>query len=99
MQDGEPRHRLVEVTFRLREIFANRVKGINHDVQWPARSPDMTPCGFFLWGHVKSNVFKTLPHDMNELRQRICDEIEELGVLWKIIDQFLSNVKADIWEH
>ena len=47
VQDGAPAHRLVEMTVRLREIFGNRVVGINHDVQWPVRSPEMTPCDIF----------------------------------------------------
>ncbi|GBM20352.1 hypothetical protein AVEN_195900-1 [Araneus ventricosus] len=24
---------------------------------WPLRSPDLTPCDFFLWGHVKDKVY------------------------------------------
>ena len=24
---------------------------------WPPRSPDLTPCDFFLWGYVKVHVF------------------------------------------
>ena len=24
---------------------------------WPPRSPDLTPCEFFLWGYVKDYVF------------------------------------------
>ena len=24
---------------------------------WPARSPDLTPCDYFLWGYVKDKVF------------------------------------------
>ena len=25
---------------------------------WPARSPDLTPCDFFLWGYLKEEVYK-----------------------------------------
>ena len=25
---------------------------------WPPRSPDLTPCDFFLWGYVKDNAYK-----------------------------------------
>ena len=27
-------------------------KGDNHFLPWPPRSPDLTPCDFFLWGFV-----------------------------------------------
>ena len=34
-------------------------------LSWPPRSPDLTPCVFFLWGHVKDHVF--IPLDLAEL--------------------------------
>ena len=27
--------------------------------EWPARSPDLTPCDFFLWGWLKEQVYST----------------------------------------
>ena len=32
-------------------------------IDWPARSPDLTPTGFFLWGHVKEMVYKNKPQE------------------------------------
>ena len=55
-QDGAPAHRIIEVTVRLREIFA--IVRINQDEQWPARSPDMTPCDFFFIGTRKVKCFQ-----------------------------------------
>ena len=44
-QDGAPAHRLIEV----REMTGNnRVIGLGDDIEWPPRSPDLTPCDFFL---------------------------------------------------
>ncbi|KYN06954.1 hypothetical protein ALC62_02077, partial [Cyphomyrmex costatus] len=40
-------------------------------IEWPPRSPDLTPLDFFLWGHLKFVVYKTLPENINDLRQRI----------------------------
>ena len=31
----------------------------------------MTPCDYFLWGHVKNQVYSTVPTDMLDLRARI----------------------------
>ena len=46
-QDGAPAHRLLEVRDRLNETFGeNRVVGLGHNVEWPPRSPDLTPCDF-----------------------------------------------------
>ncbi|CAF5082377.1 unnamed protein product, partial [Rotaria sp. Silwood1] len=38
---------------------------------WPARSPDLTPCDFFLWGYLKDIVFQNPPATIIELKQRI----------------------------
>jgi hypothetical protein len=39
---------------------------------WPPRSPDLTPCDFFLWGYIKDRVFiPPLPVSLNELNQGI----------------------------
>ena len=48
-QDGAPAHRLLEVRDRLNETFGeNRVVGLGHNVEWPPRSPDLTPCDFYV---------------------------------------------------
>ena len=51
-------------------MFANRVVALYHDVEWPPRSPDMTPCDFLLWGYLKLQVFVTPPRDMQDLRNQ-----------------------------
>ena len=71
LQDGAPAHRLVAVQERLRQLFGNRVIALGHNVEWPPRSPDLTPCDFFLWGYLKGKVFTTPPNDLNDLRNRI----------------------------
>ena len=49
VQDGAPAHTLLMVRDILMEMFQNRVIALHHDIEWPARSPDLTPCDFFLW--------------------------------------------------
>ena len=78
-QDGAPAHRLIEVRDRLNAVFGNnRIIGLGHDVEWPPRSPDLTPCDFFLWGYIKDKVFSTPPRDIDELRQKIIREFNAL---------------------
>ncbi|GFW15152.1 uncharacterized protein TNCV_172991 [Trichonephila clavipes] len=39
---------------------------------WPPRSPDLTPCNFYLWGLIKDCVYAPLlPADLSNLRHRI----------------------------
>jgi hypothetical protein len=38
------------------------------------RSPDLTPCDLFLWGHIKDLVYlPPLPRDVDELSRRILE--------------------------
>lgn len=78
IQDGAPCHRTINVRNRLREVFQDRIVSINHAIEWPPRSPDLTPCDFFLWGHLKSKVHITPPANIDELKQRISDEVDSL---------------------
>ena len=47
---------MIIVRDRLRDIFNDRVVGIGHDVEFPPRSPDLTPMDSFVWGNVKGRV-------------------------------------------
>lgn len=77
-QDGAPAHRLIAVRNRLTELFGNRIIALHFPVEWPARSPDLTPCDFFLWGYLKGKVFQTPPATIQELRQQITGEVNRL---------------------
>ena len=57
VQDGATAHRARPVRFSrtgLQGVFNQRVIAMGHTVELPARSPDLTPCDFFLMG-----IFKT----------------------------------------
>jgi len=45
-----------------------------------ARSPDLSICDFFLWGYLKEKVFKHRPHTLEELKDRIREEIGAIPV-------------------
>jgi hypothetical protein len=32
---------------------------------WPARSPDLNPCDFYMWGNLKHKVYSNIPHSLN----------------------------------
>ena len=77
-QDGAPAHRTRLVRQRLINLFPEKVVALGHDVEWPARSPDLTPCDFFLWGYLKQKVFTSPPPNIQTLRERIVNEINQL---------------------
>ena len=44
----------------------------------PPYSPDLTPCDFFLWGWIKSRVYRTQTRDLDDLQARIQHAFDEL---------------------
>lgn len=77
-QDGATPHRTIPVRRRIRQVFGARVAALGHDQEWPARSPDLTPCDYFLWGYIKQKVYKTPPATIADLRRRIVSAFDEL---------------------
>jgi hypothetical protein len=61
-------------------------------IPWSPRSPNITPCDFFLWSYVKDNVYvPPLPRDLPELRQRIVAAVDTIDVdmlqrVWQELD-------------
>ena len=59
---------------------------------WPPRSPDATPCDFFLWGYVRDEVYvPLLPASIPELKVRIRTAVETitsgmLQTVWNELD-------------
>lgn len=70
-QDGAPAHNGIIVRNYLRETFNRRWIGTHGPVQWPPRSPDITPLDFFLWGHLKTVVYKNPPLNLDDLKNKI----------------------------
>jgi len=63
---------------------------------WPARSPDLTPCDYFLWGYVKNKVFvPPQPVSIPDLKNRITAAVETitpdlLSRVWQELDYRLD---------
>ena len=59
---------------------------------WPPRSPDLSPCHFFLWGYIKNRVYvPSMPSDLSQLRQRIVEAVaaidrQMLQRVWQELD-------------
>ncbi|XP_069695687.1 uncharacterized protein [Periplaneta americana] len=46
---------------------------------WPVRSPDLTPCDFYLWCSLKDKVYKSNPRTLDELQSNIREEIANIS--------------------
>lgn len=80
------------MSFRYSNIeYGERWIGRGGPVQWPPRSPDLTPLDFFLWGRIKSLVYSSETTSVEELKSRIVAAFlkvkSETAVLNKLRDQ------------
>ena len=81
-QDGAPAH-TSNISMRyLRGQFPGKLISKRGDWPWPPRSPDLTPCDFFLWGYVKNKIWTVdqdqQPQNIPELRAAITREITNI---------------------
>ena len=67
-QDGAPSHYFHEVTEWLNNTFEDRWMGRGGPIPWPARSPDLTPLDFWLWGYLKGIVYAQSPKTIPDLK-------------------------------
>ena len=49
MQDGAPYVSQDKCRKGYERYIGNRIIGLGHSVEWPPRSPDLTPCDFFFF--------------------------------------------------
>ena len=88
-QDGAPPHYATAVRQFLNDEFPGRWLGRRGPLKWPARSCDITPCDFFLWGWAKEEVYSRSPSNLEELEDTIRD------VLTNIPPEFLRKAMLE----
>ena len=72
-RDGGPAHFSHLARQQVMATFGDRWMGHLGLVPWPARSPDLNPVDFFLWGHLKTLVYVTPVDHVDDLLPRIVD--------------------------
>lgn len=94
-QDGATAHTADQSMTALRNVFENHLISRFGDISWPARSPDLSVCDFFLWGYLKFKVFQSRPRDLLELKQRIAEEVQAIpqGMLERVFDAFFKRLE------
>ena len=45
---------------------------------WSPSSPDLNPCDFWAWGYLKSKVYKPMPRNIEDLKQQIVQECNNI---------------------
>ena len=85
-QDGATCQTSAKTIIILREMFLGWVISRNGDFNWLPRSCDLRTLDFFLWGHVKDNVYTDAPQSIKELKEKI------RAVIYEIEPQMCKNV-------
>ena len=67
-------------------------------IRWPARSPDLNPLDFFLWGYCKEIIYRQPPENIEELNDKLHHAIFliEDEVMEKIGENLLKRMRACI---
>jgi hypothetical protein len=93
-QDGATAHTARASMQVSREMFPGHLISLRGDIPWPARSPDLTPCNFFLWGYLKAKVYKHRPRNLLILKEAIRTEIRRIPqeMLERVLRNFTSRL-------
>jgi len=89
-QDDAGPHNARIVTNFLNNEFPGRWMGRYGPIRWPARSPDLNPLDFFLWGYCKEKIYKTLSEDIEDLETRL------RYAIWSIEEDVMENVQGNL---
>ena len=92
MHDGAPAHITADVRHFLDATYPQSWIGRSGPVAWPARSPDLNPLDFFLWGHMKSLIYQLPVDSAEDLVARIivaADKISATPGIFERVRQLL----------
>ena len=84
-QDGASIHRNADFLDVMDHIFEGRVLALGADRpplrgrEWPPRSPDLNPLDFSIWGILKDRVYRPKPNSVDELKEKISREVQNLN--------------------
>lgn len=89
-QDGATPHTTRASLDVCNEMFPGRVISLRGNIEWPPRSPDLSPLDIFLWGYLKGKVYRDNPANIDQLKKNIRREIKKIPttVLEKVINSF-----------
>ena len=77
-QDGALPHYALRVRDYLNKVFPQRWFGKRGSIEWPPRSPDLTPIDFFFCDVVKIKMYEKNPKTVNESKDYILDALREI---------------------
>jgi len=97
-QDGVTAHNAQKSINILKAVSEHWIISCYGDIPWPAHSHNLSACDFFLWGYFESKVFRTCLADLNNLKQRISEEINAISpaMLLHILESVMNQLRLCI---
>lgn len=79
-QDGAPAHYCLEARKLLDQNLQGRWIGRRGNIEWPARSPDLSVCDFWLWSFLRDRVYadNRIFETIEELKERVARELQAI---------------------
>jgi hypothetical protein len=99
-QDGVPPYYETIVRDFLNENFDNWI-GRRCTIDWPPRSPDLTPMDFSVWGIIQNEVYSVKIRDVEHLKERIewvFENLKSRNISGRTCKTVLKTCKACIEE-
>ena len=99
MQDVTLPHIGRQVQRLIREPFTDeRIISRIFPNHWPARSPDLTPCDFWLWGYLKDRVYQGHVRSLVDLKTSIQRHATQISreLLRATIDHAILRLQHEV---
>jgi hypothetical protein len=79
----------------LYETFPPRAISRRGNSEWPATSPDLKVCDFFLWGYLKSKLYEKDRRTTVDLKQNTTDEVAAIShsMLQQVMQKFQKHLQ------
>jgi hypothetical protein len=93
--DGAPPHYHNAVRTHLNTMYHRRWIGRGGPIAWPARSPDLSPLDFYLWGEYKRLIYENRPKPLT--RDELLGRIHEATVVIKQNQDVLQRSSSQLF--
>lgn len=78
-QDGATCHTSNQSLAVVNQLFPEKVISRRGTINWPPRSPDLTPLDYFMWGYLKQKVYANKPRTLLQLKHNIRTEMAAIS--------------------
>ena len=97
-QDGATAHTSIPAIDWLKNRFGDKIISHRTDFPWPARSPDLSPLDYFLWGYLKEKIFSMNHSTIQEMKQNIREILSSIDqdILAAVMRNFEKRINLCI---